>query len=613
MKIENLITPDKTVTPHHPLSLKDEKGDTPILRQMLPYWQNNSSTYSGFLRWAWDFFSIDLNTQNKQQKSTKLLIREYHVPGWWQAAINMILRYHPGMRKVNRANAIATYRDGAKTILVQLLILYFMYVGKYGIYWEDNLLPRVKFIRYRGKSFNDASKKVDTIKMLMEDEDIVKVFGARKPSYSDRLKGVSKDNIHILITNEKEILLPFGIEQSARGHNILGRRPDMDVVDDVENTSNTKTVSTREYIWDEIMAEQFGGLKDDGLFIFIFNYVHPQAAGTTIIESAKKGVVNNWNVIVRKLSYNRYTESGDRIIVPDWEERYDANYVKGLEEFYKIKQRDYALFRREYYNEFVADEDYFMKEYEGRYIRQEGINWLEIFNPDGSKTLVPHKFYVSVDPAISEDKKSSDAVISVTAVAPDGKRRIHDLRVGKYDNRDRYQDGAVRPPIIAVTDEEMAGLRRKGLVEETVRVILKYNADLWIIERAGQQLAWYNDILDILRRLGVGNAGTTYHPTDEKVYKIRSGLLSKVAAGMYEINKYLLYKNRIISALKSFPNELDIFDALHNVEPFITLPKDLSVQHGKVISKENKPLNNVPSALLNPERYIGKVETFLLT
>lgn len=610
MNVQKLITPNGTVTPR-PLSFSaEEKGDNSILRQMLPYWQNNSSTYSGFLKWAWDFFSVRLD--NYEKESTKLLIQDYHVPDWWETAIHMIMRYYPGMRKVNRANAIATYRDGAKTSLLQLIMAYFTYIGKYGIYWENNLLPRVKFTRYRSKNFGEASKKMDTLKLLMEDADIIKVFGSRKPSYSDKLKGISKDNIHILITNEHEIFLPFGIEQSARGHNILGRRPDLDIADDVETTGNTKTAKSREYIWEEIMAEQFGGLKDDGMFVFIFNYVHPQGAGATIVESVKKNVTSNWNILVRKLSYDSYDANGNKIIIPDWPERYNVNYIKGLEEFYKIKQRDYSIFRREFYNEFIADEEYIVNEYEGRYIRREGINWLELIRPDGSTVLVPHKFYVSVDPAISEDKRSSDAVIAVTAVAPDGKRRVHELKVGKYDNRDRYLDDAKRPPVIALTEEEMTGIRRKGLVEETVRTIIKYNADLWIIERAGQQLAWYNDVIDILRRLGLGFSGTTYHPTDEKVYKIKSGLLSKMAAGMYEINKYLLYKTRLISALKSFPNELDIFDALHNVEPFITVPKDLSIQHGQVVNKEKKDKSNkLPPALANPERYIGQVETFL--
>ena len=599
MEIQKVITPDKYVKVRPKIK---NVNYTNILAQYLPYWQNNSLQYSGFIRFCFDLFS------------GKLIDPRYGIPRWLESARRVIFRYYPGMYKMDRCNAICTYRDGAKTTYIQLLVLYFILLSDYGIYWENNCLPIVDFIRYRAKSFDEAEKKTDTIKWYLGDKDVEEVFGEIRPTFGKGLVKGTKDNIKLLITNTNKILIPFGIEQPARGHNIRGKRPQLDIADDVENTQNTKTPISREYNWTEVMAEQLGGLDAEGMFVFIFNYVHEQGIGPTLVKAAKLSKTN-WNVIVRKLAYEKIDDKGNITVIPDWSERFPVDYIKKLEQSYQAKPSDYRLYRREYFNEILSDEEYQIIFYDGYYERLEGHNWLNVTTPTGEIVKEVVNVYVSADPAISEDKKSSDGVVAVTMVNSQGKRRVYDLSVRKFDIRDRYYDESKRPSILATTPEELANVRVRGMVEEIVRKAIYYNADMIIIEKAGQQGAWFNDVLELIKRLGIRTKVASYHPKDEKIYKLKTGLMNQFAAGNYEISTKLPYLERLIQGIKTFPQELDIFDALHNVEPFIRTPNKLHYTPSKGIyevREENRRDTHPETALTNPRKYLGEVEPFLL-
>ena len=580
--------------------------DKPWLVTLLPRWQNNSKEYLGILAFAFELLG------------GKYIKVEWGVAGWVIDALIEVLEYKLGLTKMERCHAICTYRDGSKTTWMQIVVLYFILIGEYGIWWEDELLPDVKYIRYRGKTFDEAEKKTDTVKTWLEDEDITNIFGFKRPTQREvKLKGL-RDNVKILMTADGIILQPLGLNQPARGANIRGQRPDLDIADDVENKENTKTPEARKYNWDEVMAEQFGGLADDGLFIMIFNYVHVGGVGPTVVKLSKQKQTN-WHVMVRTLSYFVRTENPDGTIeekeVSDWPQRFPMSYVRKLEAFYSLKPDDYKIFRREYYNEILSDEDYLLLFYAGIYEKRDGHNWLLVEQPDGTQKRVNCYITVSADPAISEEKKTSDGVVAVTFFGSNGKRYVHDLSVRKFDIRDRYYEEDKKPAVLALTPEELANVRKRGMVEEIVRYIIRYNADNFVIENAGQQLAWYNDVVALLRQLHIHISGTPYHPSDEKVYKLKTGLMNQFAGGTYYINVNLPHRNRLIQGVQTFPQELDIFDALYNAEKLHRKPKPLDFSLSKgVFSTEpaQAEKNNLPDALQNPQKYIGEIETYML-
>ena len=578
----------------------------PWLARLLPRWQNNSERYLGILAFAFELLG------------TKYIKTEWGVAGWVIDALVAILSYKTGLTKMERCHAICTYRDGSKTTWMQIVILYFILVGEYGIWWEDEMLPDVKYIRYRGKTFDEAEKKVDTIKEWLNDEDIIEIFGAKRPSQKEVKYKSLRDSIKILMTADGIILQPLGLNQPARGANIRGHRPDLDVDDDVENKENTKSPEALKYNWEEIMAEQFGGLADDGLTIMIFNYVHVGGVGPTVVKLSRQKQTH-WHVMVRTLSYIKRTENADGTTseeeISDWPQRFPMSYVRKLEAFYSLKPDDYRIFRKEYYNEILSDEDYKILMYVGKYERKDGHNWILIEQPDQTVKRVNCYVTVSADPAISQEKKTSDGAVVVTFFGSDKRRYIHDLSVRKFDIRDRYYDESKKPAIIATSPEEMANVSKRGMVEEIVRYIIRYSANNFVIENAGQQLAWFNDVQVILRTLGIHIQGTPYHPSDEKTYKLKTGLMNQFAAGTYYINADLPYRNRLIHGIQTFPQELDIFDAIYNGEVMHRHPQPLGYSAGAgVFSTETeKKSSGLPDVLERPLNYLGESETYLYT
>lgn len=592
---------------------KDVPPDKPWLTELLPRWQNNSENYSGFLVFAFELFS-------GEKDDDKLLVKSLGVAGWVIDAIRNILRYKSGMYKMDRCHAICTYRDGSKTTWMIILVLYFILVGEYGIWWEDEMLPSVKYIRYRSKTFDEAEKRTDAVKLTLSSQTVVDIFGVVKPTPKQIKYEGYRDNIKILLMPNGLILQPLGLDQPSRGALIRGHRPDLDIDDDIESKNNTKSATSREYNWDEVMAEQFGGLAEDGMMIMIFNYVHSLGVGPTVVKLSKQKETA-WHVMVRTLSRIIRTEVNGVVTeteVSDWPQRFPMSYVRKLENFYKFKPDKYKLFRKEYYNEIISDDDYVIKYVPCTFENKEGHNWILRKQPDGTIKRVNCKIGVSGDPAISEDKKSSDGAVTVTAFCSDGKRIVMDLNVRKFDNNDRFYDDTKRPHTLALTKEELANVRKRGMVQEIVRYIIWYKADFFVVENAGQQLAWYNDIKALLKLVGINITGTPYHPVDEKVYKLRVGLMNHFSAGEYEIREDIPYKKVIEHAIKVFPEELDIFDALHNAERMggSNIPKALSYTEGTGVTFTDKELNTPPKdiapALLDPLKYKDSVETYFL-
>ena len=586
--------------------------DKPWLTELLPKWQNNNENYSGFLVFAFELFSGG-------KDDGKPLVRELGVAGWVIDAIRNILRFKKGMYKTDRCNAICTYRDGSKTTWMILLVLYFILVGEYGIWWEDDLLPMVKYIRYRSKTFDEAEKRTDTVKVLLALSSVIDIFGNIKPTARQIKYEGYRDNIKILLLPNGLILQPLGLDQPSRGALIRGHRPDLDIDDDTESKNKTKSSTSREYNWDEIMAEQFGGLAEDGLMIMIFNYVHSLGVGPTVVKLSKEKKTD-WHVMVRTLSYIvRKEENGvvTETEVSDWPQRFPMSYVRKLENFFKFKPDKFKLFWKEYYNEILSDDDYVLIYCECIYERKEGHNWILKRMPDKTIKRMNCKIGVSGDPAISEDKKSSDGAVTVTAFCSDGQRIILDLNTRKFDNNDRFYDDTKRPATLALSQDELANVRRRGMVQEIVRYIIWYHADFYVVENAGQQLAWWNDIKALLKLVKLTVQGTPYRPVDEKVYKLRVGLMNRFSAGLYEIRSNIPYKTKLEHAIKVFPEELDIFDALHNCEIMGTIPKALTYTDGTGVTFTDKELSNevgknLAPALIDPLKYKDTVETYLL-
>lgn len=548
MKNVNIITDKKWE-----LQLKPTRRKVPKeLLRFLSRWQNNTSPDDlGIVRFAFELFPHKLNTK-------------YGTALWVRPALATVLEYHPSMRKIDRAHAVCTYRDGSKTTwFAEMLPLYMSLVGYYGVYWNDQLIPETDYIRLRAKTQEEAEKKItNSTSEFSQNEALTQIFGDLEPSLKDVKDKKLKNQAKLLILKNGYIWQAQGLNQPSRGALVRGKRPKMDINDDVENKENTKSPTQRKYNATEILGEQFGGLSHYGMSIYIGNFVHDDCLMKHLLKNP------GWKPQYYQITY--FNNKGEE--QSSWPQRFTLEYIRRLETWYEGHPElgGRKICRMEYWNEVISEKNFIMSKIKGKYVREREANWVELINAEGKKKLIRAYIVVSGDPAISKEKSSSDPGITVTAFCSDGNRYILSASKQKLDNRDRYYTPADKSKvkILAITPEEIGLLKAKGMVEEMARQILRFHADGMVIENAGQQLAWYNDLTEILEHLGLMRMDKIwYHPKDEKIYKLESGLMNFISADKYFVLESAPFGQLIIDQVTSFPDsKLDLLDALYNAE-----------------------------------------------
>jgi len=150
--------------------------------------------------------------------------------------------------------------------------------------------------------------------------------------------------------------------------------------------------------------------------------------------------------------------------------------------------------------------------------------------------------------------------------------------------RDRFYDDEKRPTLLARSAEEMANVKRKGNVEEVVRMYLKYHADAIAIETVQLQKGIYNDARELLLRMGCSPTMMPYYPRQEKIAKLRECPLNLFEVGLYFIRPDM---KDLEGELSTFPDtKLDSLDAIHIAEQMLTKPPKLERGYFNVINKE---------------------------
>lgn len=526
----------------------------PALLPHLPRWMNNTSPQDlGVIRFGFELFPHTLK-------------REFGIADWVPTTLYKILEWEAGMMKIDRAWAVCTSREYSKTTwLGKILPLYLMLVGQYGIYYNtEHLLPEADYIRLRAKNQDKAEEKMTNITVEFFNPLVVSLFGDLRPTFKEIRDEKMKNQGKLVILRNGYVFQASGLNQPARGANIRDKRPKVDINDDVENKENTKSVGMRNYNAKEILGEQFGGLDGNGLTIYVGNFVHQEC-----LMAKMQKPNSGWKKLFFQASY--FNQMGEE--VSGWAKRYSIHYLRRLGEWYR-NQPDlggWKIFRMEYYNELVSDKEYIVPVIKADFVRREGMNF--VHKLETNEWIRIHTI-VAGDPAVSENVGTSNSVVSVIGFGSDNKRYVISVAVGKFDITDRYHDITKRPRILAISPEEMGNVKRIGMVSEMGRKIIAYSAEGFVLENAGQQLAWYNDLKeDVLRPLGISIPGLPYHPKDEKTYKLLTGLMNQISAGRYEILESCPNKQLALAEIASFPDSgLDVLDSWFNAEQLKRIP-----------------------------------------
>jgi len=544
--------------------------------ELLPYlnrWcQNNGRDDLGVCRFIFDLHFLSL------QKGYPVLLRDFTpkfgVAPWAKDALGLYYTYVDGMTVEDRTYGILTYRSGSKTFWFTFVSPFYEgTVGEYGIFHNGTILPDIDYQVLRAKNGPVAQKLLMNLSSFLNKPIVKDFFGDLKPTYKEVKDKDAKDTGKLLILSNQHIYEAASIDQPVRGMNIFQMRPKKILFDDVQNRENVKTVERRRQCDKEVMEESYPALADDGVMVYICNRVHLDDTGGKITHPKNTQWKKQFHTLtVKIIDGKKYPGVGDLDNeVPEWPQRWSMERIKKMRDWWVLQPTLGGMsgWLKEKYNLIKSEAEYQLKYHDAKYLRAFGHNWL-VFN---DREYVNVDIVVSCDPAISEKKDSSDAVITAIAFTPDKRRFVIEESSGKYDINDRFTDINYKPlnGIVALGDE-VANIRRKGAVGEMIRMIIKYNAFGVSVETAGQQGTFFQELCAALDKLAISCVKFPYTGGQEKkTEKNKECPLAFFELGLYYIRPEM---NKLKSEVDAFPMvKQDRLDALRIGEQLRRFPE----------------------------------------
>lgn len=499
---------------------------------------------------------------------------EYGVAPWAKDSLAMYYHYEPGMTVEDRTYGILTYRLSSKTFWFTFESpIYELTLGPYGIFCNGHMLPEVDYQVLRSKTNKEAKKRLMNVSSFLNRPMIKHFFGDLKPTFREVKEKEGKDTGDLLMLSNGYYFEAAGIDQTVRGLNINNVRPKKILFDDVQNRENTKTEDRRRQCDREVMEESFPAVDDvNGCLVYICNRVHEDDTGGKIINPANKQWKKQYHTLtVKVIDGIKYPGDGDlENEVPEWSQRWNIDRIKKMRDWW-VTQPQLGGNRgwlKEKYNKIKSDAEYDIKYHDAKYLRAFGHNWL-VFD---EKEYVNVEIVICCDPAISPKKKASDSVITALAFAPDKKRYVLEESYGKYDINDRFFDINYTPRnnIVALGDE-VIHIRRKGVVGEMVRMLLKYQAFGLSVETAATNETFFNELCNTLDRLAIAAIKFSYKGADgSKEAKNEITPLGYFELGIYHIRPNM---TALKAQIDAFPfTKQDHIDALHIGEQIARFP-----------------------------------------
>lgn len=246
------------------------------------------------------------------------------------------------------------------------------------------------------------------------------------------LFGINK----IIKDSETELIVQFddgkmfriiakGAEQKVRGRNWRGKRPDLIVVDDLEEDEQVLSQDRREKLKKWFKSALVPALSKSGIIRVVGTILHMDS----LLESLMPPIGNKYTkeiglkmISTQKRSWlsARYKAHNDDFSMILWPDMWDKESLMAKRQEY-IEDGFPEGYSQEYLN-YPIDETsaYFQR-----------ADFLPIRNYEE-----PLEYYVAADLAISEKERSDYTVIVVAGVNSAGKLKIVDVRRGRWNSLD---------------------------------------------------------------------------------------------------------------------------------------------------------------------------------
>lgn len=285
-----------------------------------------------------------------------------------------------------------------------------------------------KFIIYLSNSATSAEMQTENIKRdLISNAQVRKLFGSIKDSISNTMH-IDESFSKSAWTAYGEIyILPRGAGQQVRGLNWSNHRPELVVIDDLEDKNEIRSEENRkklkDWFWSDLMKTEDRYHKGC-TFIYIDTIKHEDSLLVDLIESPE------WATIQLSICDENYKS-------------YDSNYMTDAEIKAEVDEHrrlgTLDSFYMERMNVPIATEDAVFKQEYFRYFEDLGDS-LKIGNEEPLRTY-PMLHLTIVDPARTVKLQSADsAVITVAVDRSSRKYFVRDIVSRKFYPDEIYDE-----------------------------------------------------------------------------------------------------------------------------------------------------------------------------
>ena len=272
--------------------------------------------------------------------------------------------------------AIAIPRGYAKTTLAKLAVIWYF------------LFTDVRFIAYLSSTGPIAIEACrDIYHFLTENENFIKIFG--KLEFSVEREGDGFYQFHI--GNKRCILRALGARQQIRGLNVDNMRPQVAIIDDLEDLNNIATPLLKKQLSNWLYRTFFRAMARRNKIIWIGNIIQSECILENIITEE-----NDW----RGILYGSILKDNTAL----WEDLYTVEDLIKMFVDYRSAGEAAGWFA-EMMNAPIPEGLGLIKQHEIRY----------------SEPLEPQDYiatFITIDPSVSFETSADDTAITVHGVRP---------------------------------------------------------------------------------------------------------------------------------------------------------------------------------------------------
>lgn len=364
---------------------------------------------------------------------------------------------------------------------------------------------------------------------LRNNEDLVDLF---------QIKGFPKDTETDVICETADghsfRIMVRGAEQRVRGLKWNQMRPDLIVIDDLENDEAVASKDRREKLRRWFYGALLPSKAKHGIVRMVGTILHLDSLLNRLMPedshpSTRRNELKSWSVARtawKAVRYRAHNEDFSKIL---WSEMYDAD-------FFKTKKEDLTsqgipdVYAQEYLNYPIDESSAFFKRDDFREIPEYTLREIN----DGKKRV---NYYAAVDFAISKGERADWTVIAIAAMDDQGILNLVDLRRGRWDSFE--------------------------ILNEMFAVHKKYDPELFVVERGSIEKALGPVIRSEMVSRGMYMRLHPMTPTKDKQTRARS-IQARLRAGGIKFNKGASWYAEFEDEMVRFPRARhdDMVDAV---------------------------------------------------